>query len=198
MKETKIAAVAASGVNVPDGYAQIYVLHDGSGASLGNVSAVNENNGAFTAADAGGFGTFYISSVVGPDLDGDGQPDLDDPCTQIAPGTEVTILDGLILGHSAEDKNKEQNTYALHLNVSGGSSSTYNLVVTVQDVDGNVVFEGEFTYNEGDPVIVIPDLPLSTTYTVTATDGSDCEGTAQEFVEITVAVELLDFSGEVS
>lgn len=191
---------SASGAVVPDGYAQIYVLHDGSGATLGNVFAINEENGSFTAEEAGGFGTYYISSVVGPDNDGDGLPDLDDPCTQIASGTVVSILDGLILGHSA-NINKVANTYDLSVNVTGGSSSTYNLTITVtgEDEDGNVVeyYSNTVTFTEGGDPIVIPDLPLNTTYVITADDGSDCDGFVENFVEGTVAIELLDFSGEV-
>ncbi|MGB0929644.1 MAG: SdrD B-like domain-containing protein [Chitinophagales bacterium] len=192
----QIATVAASGANVPDGYAQIYVLHDGSGATLGDVVAVNENDGTFTAEQAGNFGTFYISSVVGPDNDGDGLPDSDDPCTQVASGTAVSILDGLLVGHSA-NINKVANTYELSVNVTGGSNTTYTVNVIVTDIEGNVVFEDDFVYTEGDDAIVIPDLPLSTTYVVTANDGSACEGVEENFVEGTVGIELLDFSGEV-
>ncbi len=191
----QVAAVAASGFNVPDGYAQIYVLHDGSGATLGNVVAVNENNGAFTAEQAGGFGTFYISSVVGPDNDSDGLPDLDDPCTQVASGTAVTILDGLVLGSAIEDK--VSDSYTLVLNVTGGNSSTYSLTVIVTDTDGNIVYQEVLPYTEGDDAIRIEGLPINTTYSVVANDGSDCEDMVEGFVEVTVAIELLDFSGEV-
>ncbi|MEZ4887599.1 MAG: SdrD B-like domain-containing protein [Chitinophagales bacterium] len=189
------ATVATSGSTVPDGYAQVFVLHDGSGATLGNVVAINQTEGTFSTNDVAGFGTFYISSVVGPDNDADGFPDLDDPCTQVASGTPFVVVDGLILGDLVENKTKED--YSLLINVNGGSTGSYSIHVVVEDIDGNVIFEEDYSYNEGDNPIKIEGLPINTTYTVTASDGSDCDATASQLVEITVAVELLDFSGEV-
>ncbi len=192
----QVAGASASGAVVPDGYAQVYVLHDGSGASLGNVIAVNETVGSFTVEQIGGLGTYYISSVVGPDADADGFPDLEDPCTQIATGTMVTVLDGLILGDAVQ--NPTTDNYDLAINANGGTVGTYTFTVVVETLeDGTIVFEDTFTYNEGDDPIVITGLPMNTLYTITATDGSGCDAVASQVVEDTVPVELLDFSGEV-
>ena len=193
----EIASLSASAFTVPDGYAQVYVLHDAPGAGLGNVLAVNETPDVFSVEAAGGVGNYYISSVVGPDNDGDGFPDLDDPCTQVASGTMITILDGLMLVDVVDNKDKDENTYDLTIDVTGGNSGTYTITVVLTNTDDEVVFNEEYIRNEGDGQFTITDLPLSTTYTITASDGSDCEGFSEEFVEITVAVELLDFSGEV-
>ncbi len=87
--------VSTFGQTVSDNDVLTYALHTSSDNTLGAISATN-STGSFTYADAAEtLTTYYISPIVGPDSDGDGVPELDNPCTSIAAGTPVLFLNDI-------------------------------------------------------------------------------------------------------
>lgn len=68
----------------------VYMLHDNSGPSLGQVYAQN-TSGVFTFQNGMVYGaTYYVSFVVGNNLNG--VPDPTDPCLSVAQGQPVTFF----------------------------------------------------------------------------------------------------------
>jgi subtilisin-like proprotein convertase family protein len=86
-----VAAQAAQGSNLDADDVGAFVLHTGSGSSLGTILGEN-TTGVFSFANGMVYGTtYYISFVVGNNLIG--LPDLTDPCLSVAPGQPVIFYD---------------------------------------------------------------------------------------------------------
>jgi gliding motility-associated-like protein len=84
-----IAVPASSGLNLDADDVLVYYLHTGSGASLGDVIATNNQPGFNFDPNTMQAGvTYYISAVVGNN-DGSGGVDFTDFCLDVAPGTPV-------------------------------------------------------------------------------------------------------------
>jgi len=127
-----------------------YALHDGS-TSVGTIYDVSSNsqfvnNGTYPTNTQ-----LYISSIVGPDGDGDGVPDLNDPCTVVQlPGSPVVFLTP-IQGTASTDCDDASGTATVTYSFSGGlpafdgSAYTY----TGADGSGTITGTGSGSYNIG-------------------------------------------------
>lgn len=72
-----------------------FFLHEGSGVTLNNIIATNEQP-AFSFQSPMELGTtYYISAAVG-NGDGQGNVDLNDPCLAVSQGTPVTFLEPML------------------------------------------------------------------------------------------------------
>ncbi|MBC7774867.1 MAG: hypothetical protein H7246_05455, partial [Phycisphaerae bacterium] len=89
-----VTAQPAQGSNFDADDIGAFVLHTGSGASLGTI--LDENtSGIFSLINGMVYGTtYYISFVVGNNLNG--LPDLTDPCLSVTPGQPVIFYDNPI------------------------------------------------------------------------------------------------------
>jgi len=136
-----------------------YALHDGS-TSVGTIYGLSDNS---QFDNDGSYPTnvqLYISSIVGPDNDGDGVPDLDDPCTVVQlPGSPVVFLTPIV-GTASTTCDDVSGTTTVTYSFSGGlpafdgSSYTY----TGADGSGTLTGSGAGSYN------------------ISATDGAGCSG----------------------
>lgn len=115
----------------------VYAVHTSATGTAGDILAVSED-GNFDfedLANGAGYNTeYYVSAIAGPDNDGDGMPDLDDPCLHIAVGTPAVFLAPIILDRWA-DCNLEDGSYILNFTISGGlpeydSGSEYSVFGT--------------------------------------------------------------------
>jgi subtilisin-like proprotein convertase family protein len=89
-----VTAQAAQGSNLDADDTGAFVLHTGSGSSLGTILGEN-TTGIFSFVNGMVYGTtYYISFVVGNNLVG--LPDLTDPCLSVAPGQPVIFYNNPI------------------------------------------------------------------------------------------------------
>ncbi|MDO8366938.1 MAG: gliding motility-associated C-terminal domain-containing protein [Saprospiraceae bacterium] len=89
-----VIAQVAQGFNLDADDIGAFILHTGSGASLGSILGEN-TTGVFNFVNGMVYGTpYYISFVVGNNLNG--LPDLTDPCLSVAPGQAVIFYDNPI------------------------------------------------------------------------------------------------------
>ncbi len=115
----------------------VYAVHTSATGTAGDILAVS-GDGNFNFADLSGEASYnteyYVSAIAGPDNDGDGIPDLNDPCVRIATGTPTVFLAPIVLDRWA-DCNLEDGSYILNFTISGGlpeydSGSNYNVFGT--------------------------------------------------------------------
>ncbi len=184
----------------------IYVLHtsatDIAGDILLNVPTGSLEdvieNGAISYADAIAAGaipgvTYYISSVVGPDSDGNGLPDvLGDECTIVAPGLAVVFTEGFAVSLNVDvDCDRSTGIATISANVTGGGEGT---TYEVSGIFNGVVSEGE--------IFVVGDVANGVwSLSATAVGGGSCVTAAsvQDVIECDKnVVEWLSFDGEVS
>ncbi|MFK7908000.1 MAG: T9SS type A sorting domain-containing protein [Chitinophagales bacterium] len=183
----------------------IYALHTSASNQAGDIILVevtnsvegNIENGTISYADAIAAGaipgvTYYISSVVGPDSDGDGLPDvLGDECTVIAPGLAVIFTEGFTVSLNVDiDCNPTTGVATITANVTGGDAGTmYN----VSGIFNGVVADGAD--------FVIEDVGDGAwSLSATAADGGACvvPASVQDVIECDKnVVEWLSFEGEV-
>ena len=182
----------------------IYALHTSDSDMAGNILVVvttnslegDIENGTISYADAIAAGampgvTYYISSVVGPDADGNGLPDvLGDECTVIASGLAVVFTDGFDVNLAVDVDCQADGTATIMAIVTGGG------VGTMYNVSG--IFSGMVADGEMITVEDVPDGPWS--LTAAAVDGGACVNSAsvQDVVECEkTVVDWLSFEGEV-
>lgn len=109
----------------------VFVLHTGSGASLGTVLASN-NSGIFTFTNGMTFGTtYYISTVAGTNLNG--SPNPADPCLSVAAGQPVVFYD-----YPAANAGADQATCGNQLSLNGTGGGLWSQVSGPSG--GNLVF----------------------------------------------------------
>lgn len=107
-----------------------FILHDNSGASIGNIIA-RGGTPTFTFQGTMTYGTtYYISAVVGDDL-GAGQVDINDACTDVTAGTPVLWNDVATGSISGTQNLCAGGNATIFFNFTG--TSTYSATVT----DGN-------------------------------------------------------------
>ncbi len=183
----------------------IYVLHTNSSEEVGDILVVvttnslegNIENGTISYEDAIAAGaipgvTYYISSVVGPDSDGNGIPDvLGDECTVVASGLAVVFTEGFNVSINVDvDCETSTGTATITANVSGGGAgTTYN----VTGIFNGLVSEGENFVIED-----VAEGPWS--LAATAVGGGTCviPASIQDVIECDKdAVEWLSFEGEI-
>jgi len=110
----------------------VYALHDGTASTIYDVNSTGifVNDGTLPTNVV----NMYVSAVVGPDNDGDGIPDLTDPCTSaILPGQPVRLLEEIVIS-STTYCNPVDYTYTVTFTIDGGyptfpnnNSANYNV-----------------------------------------------------------------------
>jgi hypothetical protein len=128
-----VTALPALGSNLDADDVAAFVLHTGSGSSLGTVLQEN-TTGVFSFGNGMVYGTtYYISFVVGNNLVG--LPDLTDPCLSVAPGQPVTFFD-----YPLADAGQDLSTCGLGLQLLGSApAGTVLWSVTSAPAGGNVL-----------------------------------------------------------
>ncbi|OWY20950.1 T9SS C-terminal target domain-containing protein [Sphingobacteriales bacterium UPWRP_1] len=172
----------------------IYVLHDGTENTLGNILSTNSdgNFGADDAADIQTNTVYYIAPVAGPS-DAGGNLIWNSECTKVGTGAPVVFLNPITY---QTDENCDWLTgdYSVTLFPAGGlpqfdSSQPYFINGDAANVE--VYFGNSFT-------TVFPN-GSTTVYAFYITDSAcDAEAVASEsFVCIKTPIQLLNFKGEV-
>lgn len=163
--------VQTSGETVGMGEVLTYILHDSPSTTIGQVLAQN-NMGQFDANDATTLDRYYISAIVGPDADGNGTPDLENPCTSVASGTPVRFLNSI--SYAVEYSPNATSGVDATFSIVGGASevdgSAYTLSLSTGQMVSNAVHNTPFTI-EG----------LANMETITL-DVSDSNGCSNSFV----------------
>ncbi len=189
--------VEAMGLQVDENEIFIYAMHTNSDASVGTVLATN-TTGTFSLPEGSNTNTtYYISTVVGPDEDGNGIPDLDSPCTAVNAGTPVVFLDPIVIDHEPVcADNEEVGEFVVNVALNGGlpafDGSNYMVVIDVDNAGGYI--------EEMNGSITFGPFPDGNGYTISVVDDNGCE---IEVVDEGVAdcgptpIELLSFGGEV-
>ncbi|UKN03103.1 T9SS type A sorting domain-containing protein [Paracrocinitomix mangrovi] len=130
-----------------------YYIHTNAGSSLGTQFG-SSSTPTFTFGGGMVFGTtYYISAVVGNDLGG-GVVDLADPCLSVSAGTPVVWYNIPTVGAGTDQTVCQGDMVTL----SGTGASTYSW-------DNGVTNATPFA------------ATVTTTYTVTGTDGNGCSNT---------------------
>lgn len=181
--------IATNGDEVlENGMIQMYALHNSPTAQIGNIVATNPN-GNFTNNGTVAYNqTYYVSSIVGFDYDGNGMPDLNNICTDVAQGTPLVFLAPLKFDIDEHCDFKETGDFTITAMVSGGlpafnTQSTYT-------IQGD--FNGEIGHNETFTIVTPEDAPDS--YQFFATDLNGCAtDTTREFYCEKTPLELLRF-----
>jgi len=171
----------------------IYAIHTNSNPVAGTILGTN-TTGIFNFSQLSGamYGTtYYLSAIAGPDNNGDGVPDLTDPCTKVAVGVPVTFNTGGSLTVTLDDDcNHETGETTVLIFVSGGSPSPYYTL--------SGTLSGQYTAAQFPQSVVVPD---GGTVSINAMDGSACSATGSAYAgPLTCTkypIELIDFSGKV-
>ena len=157
------ASASQSGSLLAPGDVAVYALHDGAGASAGNIIAVNSTG---TFSDPGQTCTqLYISYVFGPN-DGSGAPDLTSGCTQVLPGTPVTWVPPVSIT-TMESCDNTTGLFAVSYTISGGYPACNNTAlytITGDDFQGGIP-AGTYTFGE---------FSDGSTYSLNVSDASGC------------------------
>ncbi len=183
--------MVTTGNVVEEGSIGIYALHTSITDPPGDILAVNAEAGDFSLVDANAYTTYYVSYLVGPDLDGDGAPDLDNDCTDVALGPPVVFLAPaeFVIGESCDwDTGEFYTSIAL----TGGYPQYAPSVP--YSITGDVLTD--YYYGTEASVVAFPE-GTTTSYAYIANET--CGGTmfSKEFYCEKTPVELLSFEGEV-
>lgn len=181
-------------LNAANGDVITYALHDGSGAAPGaNIYDVS-STGSFTNSISIPNNTLlYISAIVGPDADGDGVPDLGDPCTSVAPGRPAVFLNPISV-NSTQSCDNTTGEFTVNYNISGGlpaydAASTYS--VSGDDNQTGLMPLNDYSFGP---------LADGSTYSIVVTDGANCSQThtAGPIECQKLPVTLISYTGEAS
>ncbi|MGB0930351.1 MAG: SdrD B-like domain-containing protein, partial [Chitinophagales bacterium] len=178
--------IATNEVTLGFGEVMVYVLYTDPENVLGSIIAQNETPSF--AIDMDENPNVFVAAISGPDLDGDGLPDVDAICFNIAIGPSIQAQ---VLSLDVElDCLSNNLSYELDIQIFDAVDGRYDIEVNgtvVEDVPANQLFEyGNFTNGETYTVQIIE----AETGCVLASVGGigDC---------IKLPVSLLDFNGEV-
>lgn len=181
-----------------------YYLTDTPGSVLGNIFAMN-STGQFSSADVPSTATvYYVHAVAGPDLDGDGFPELDNECTFVALTATPVLFYAPI--NAAFSNEKGATTFKLLINLFGGGSNdvdhldyTLDIQVYYQTIDDVINLPLLTLPGNLSATVVTPNFPFEVStmnYTITITDADGCQGVFFGEVIETVPIELINFDGE--
>lgn len=168
--------IQTSGETLSMGDVLTYILHDSPSTTLGQVLAQNDM-GQFDANDAGSTVTrYYVSAIVGPDADGNGTPDLENPCTLLAPGTPVRFLNPIAYGvtYAPSTAGGVDATFI----ITGGASEVDDLAYTANLSAGQTVNSAIHNIP-----FIITGLPNMETITLDVVDANGCSNSF-EFTDI--------------
>ncbi len=136
-----------------------YALHDGS-TSVGTIYGVSSNSQFINDGSYPTNTQLYISSIVGPDNDGDGVPDLTDPCTVVQlPGSPVVFLNPI-----------EGTATTSCDDATGIATVTYSFTGGLPEFDGSA-----YTYTGADGSGSL-NITGGGSYNIGASDGAGCSG----------------------
>ncbi|MEZ4915330.1 MAG: PKD domain-containing protein [Chitinophagales bacterium] len=177
-----------------EGLSFVYIIHNGSGETLGTVYAQN-TTGEFSIEDVPSYNVmYYISTAVGDDT-GNGSIDLNDACTVISAGTPVVFLKPITIIDDIEclGDDGQFEAYAL---ISGGYPSfnpnAYYIVTGDYTSDNTIHADQQFLINT---------FPDGSTYSVFAADEKGCEAAEPAIQEIVACYKLpttlISFSGKI-
>ncbi len=176
---SSLTATHLGGENLDGNDVTSYVLHTNSGAMLDTVFAEN-TTGTFVFQNGMTYGqTYYISFVVGSDLNG--LPDPNDPCLSVAPGQPVVFYQNPVANAGLD-----ADTCGLSLMLSG-SAGTGQWTVNSTPTGGLLVFTDDL-----DPQTAVSTAVTGTydlTWTVTA---NGCVSTDQVVVQFHSSPSLVD------
>lgn len=162
----------------------LYVIHNGSGAQLGTEVYAYNTIPEFSLIPPMQTGvTYYISAIVGNDLNGDGVIDLNDPCVSVAPGTPVVFTALPVASFSANATVCQGQAASLPLQIT---SSTNCVDITYQVSDGT---SGTLTCVQTGDLLTIPTATTSLTVTILdVTDQNGCSQPSNATATITVNI----------
>jgi|GEM_PF-1711186 len=143
-----------------------YVLHQGNSNALVNVINTNSTGTFINPGAQYSCSDLYISYVFGPN-NGNGQPALTSPCTQILEGTPV-IWAAPIEINTIEDCNEETEQYRFSYTLTGGFPSC---------IGNNYSVTGDVTNSLAIPNQVFTEPTLfddGFAYTINVTDEKGC------------------------
>ncbi len=102
-----------------------FILHTDSTDPIGSAVSTN-STGVFTRGEAGGAGTYYITTIVGPDANGDGFVDeplyLNDECAFGSDPLAITFADSTALDVTVQE-DCDQNVELVTVNVTINNST---------------------------------------------------------------------------
>lgn len=179
---------------------QVYVLH---GSPIGDITNLPASlygfntSGVFANDGSAPYNvTLYITSIAGDD-NGNGFPNLDDPCISVSPSVEVVFLQPTqLLANEYCDWNAPPNgLFYLTIYPQGGLPIYDNTATYTLSGDINA------TLSAGESFMVIFEGSTSTqSYFVSMlTDGNGCTAdTSNTFICFKTPVELLSFEGQIT
>jgi hypothetical protein len=157
-----------------------FILHDQSGASLGNIFGTNSQPMFPFAANLQTSVTYYISAIAGNNLNG--AVDLNDPCLSVAPGAPVQWKPLPTATLTSDAAICEGGSAILTFSGTGA----FPLQVTYSDAGGN---QNSLTINNQQPVMLSVSPTATTTFSlVSVTDGTQPTCSAQLGATVTVTV----------
>ncbi len=173
-----------------------FILHTDAGDPEGSLVAINDD-GIFTRSNAGGAGTYYVTTVVGPDANNDGIVDSYDflglfgnECSFGSDPLAVVFADETELQVTAEENcNQDTETVTVTVSVVGGAEgATYDVTGTFEATGQGSTFS-------------FSGVADGEIYTVNVTEVGGC-GVGSLVSEPVIcqkedAVEWLSFEGEV-
>ncbi|MGB0838519.1 MAG: T9SS type A sorting domain-containing protein [Chitinophagales bacterium] len=154
---------ATTGENLVGNDVLAYVVHTNDNSSIGNILG-SFSNGFFGFDDLNNAQyntTYYMSAVVGPDLDNNALPDLGNPCTFASVGRPIVFLAPIEIAYSVDCFDNEIGA-TVSYEVTGGypqfdNAQTYDLMGSVmggingtltETIPANVSFTLTMTVND--------------------------------------------------
>ena len=152
-------------INTAQGEVGTYVLYPAD-SSFTIVS-----DGMFVLGDIPGGSAntlYYVETLVGPDANDDGIPDLTSPCTATAGPTKLVFLDPISINVVNEVCDSDNGTYSIELNIYGGLP-VYDNTKNYQIANGLNVDNGSTGFN-----FTVGPLTSGQSYSFDVTDELSC------------------------
>ena len=159
----------------------LYVLHNGSGTTLGTEVYGYNSTPEFGLTPPMQTGvTYYISAIAGNDFDGDLQIDSNDPCVSLAAGTPIQFT-ALPIVSIVEDVTVCENETATFM-LAIDAETCVDISYSVSDgTNGNLLCVTDGATFE------VPVVDQNLTVTITAvTDQNGCTGMSGATASVTV------------
>ncbi|MGB1241339.1 MAG: T9SS type A sorting domain-containing protein [Chitinophagales bacterium] len=124
--------LSSSSFSLNEGDVLVYAVHTSPTGEAGTILGISDM-GDFSFSDLSEDASYnieyYVSAIAGPDMDGDGVPDLGDDCTIIAMGTPTVFLAPIVIERWAScNLLVESAPYQINFMVSGGLPEYNNAV----------------------------------------------------------------------
>jgi len=171
------------------GQSVYYVYHTDGTITDANMPMNVVSLGSFINNDSTVTGTIYVTAF-GATSDGNGGPDLSDPCLTYSNTVAITMLEPIVI-YTEEFCDEDKGEFTYTFTVCGGlpektPGDMYQIT--------SAYFNGPVS--KGDTITVGP-ITSNTSYTLTATDGEGCSVTVtNDYMCFPVPVTLISFNGE--